>query len=119
MKGPPITVRCDCGRVEPVPYGDRWVCPGCGRSWNTSQIPEQEYWGIMREMRRYRLQVIAVSAALGIALALSLALMENRTRVFPLILGFLGFWFLFYMPHWRAKVRKRARALPTWKLHPE
>jgi hypothetical protein len=31
----------------------------------------------------------------------------------------LAGWYLFYMPLWRAKVRRRARSLPTWQLHPE
>ncbi|MEX1262496.1 MAG: hypothetical protein WEE66_00965 [Actinomycetota bacterium] len=119
MRGAPITVRCDCGEFEHVPYGNTWTCPECARIWNTTQIPEEEYWGIMREMRRYRLQAIAISLVLGIAFALVLALVENKTRVFPMILGLMGFWFLVYMPRWRQKVRRRARDLPRWQLSPE
>jgi hypothetical protein len=118
MKGAPITVRCDCGEVEHVPYGETWTCPSCGRRWNTGQIASEEYWGIMREMRRYRLEVIAVSVALGVALAITLARVDSR-RYFPMVLGVMGVWFLFYMPRWRKKVRARARSLPTWQLHSE
>ena len=115
VKGPPITVRCDCGEVEPVPYGEAWTCPTCGRRWDTAQIPSDEYWGIMREMRRFRLEVIAVSVVLGIALAITLANLGSR-RYFPIVLGVMGFWFLIYMPRWRQKVRRRARELPGWQL---
>jgi hypothetical protein len=115
VKGPPITVRCDCGELERVPYGEAWICPSCGRRWDTSQIPSEEYWGIMREMRRYRLEVIAVSVVLGIVLAITLANLGSR-RYFPIVLGVMGFWFLIYMPRWRRKVRARARQLPNWKL---
>ena len=115
VKGPPITVRCDCGELERVPYGEAWICPGCGRRWDTSQIPSEEYWGIMREMRRYRLEVIAVSVGLGIALAITLANIGSR-QYFPIVLGVMGFWFLIYMPRWRRKVRARARQLPNWNL---
>jgi hypothetical protein len=115
VKGPPITVSCDCGEIERVPYGDAWICPSCGRRWDTAQIPSEEYWGVMREMRRYRLEVVAVSVALGIALAITLASLGSR-RYFPIVLGVMGFWFLIYMPRWRRKVRARARQLPTWNL---
>ena len=115
MKGPPITVRCDCGEVEPVLYGEAWTCPTCGRRWDTAQIPPDEYWGVMREMRRYRLEVIAVSVVLGIALAITLANLGSR-RYFPIVLGVMGFWFLIYMPRWRQKVRRRVRELPGWRL---
>jgi hypothetical protein len=115
VKGPPITVRCDCGEVEHVPYGEAWTCPTCGRRWDTAQIPSDEYWGIMREMRRFRLEVIGVSVVLGIALAITLANLGSR-RYFPIVLGVMGFWFLIYMPRWRQKVRRRARELPAWRL---
>ena len=115
VKGPPITVSCDCGEIERVPYGDAWICPICGRRWDTAQIPPEEYWGVMREMRRYRLEVVAVSVALGIALAITLANLGSR-RYFPIVLGVMGFWFLIYMPRWRQKVRRRARELPGWRL---
>jgi len=67
VKGPPITVSCKCGEVRHVPYGETWQCEKCGRRWNTAQIPAEDYWGIMREMRNYRLVVIGI--ALGLALA--------------------------------------------------
>jgi hypothetical protein len=118
MKGALITVRCDCGVAKHVPYGDAWECPACGRRWNTAQIASDDYWGIMREMRRYRLEVIAVSVALGIALAFTLSHLGSR-RFFPLVLCVMGFWFLIYMPRWRKRVRARARSLPGWQLRPE
>lgn len=115
VRGAAITVRCECGDMRHVPYGERWTCERCGRRWNTAQIPAEEYWGIMREMRRYRLEVVAVSVALGIALAITLANLGSR-RYFPIVLGVMGFWFLIYMPRWRQKVRRRARELPGWRL---
>jgi hypothetical protein len=118
VRGAPITIRCDCGQVERVPYGQTWQCPECGRRWNTEQIPADEYWGIMREMRRYRLQVIGISVAFAIVAAIVLANVQVQ-RVLPIILGLMAFWFLVYMPRWRQKVRNRARSLPHWQLRPE
>jgi hypothetical protein len=78
MKGPPITVTCKCGDVRQVPYGETWPCERCGRRWNTSQIPADVYWGIMREMRNYRLIVIGIALALGAGFGLLAFLVAER-----------------------------------------
>jgi hypothetical protein len=117
MRGPPITVACECGETRHVPYGERWTCENCGRSWNTAQIPAEEYWGMMRDMRRLRLVPIAV--ALGSAVVfglLALFVAESLFILFPVV---LAGWFLLYMPIWRRKVRRQARSLPKWQLRPE
>jgi hypothetical protein len=100
-----------------VTYGDVWRCPTCDRSWNTTQIPETEYWGIMREMRRYRLQVIVASVV--VALVFAAVFIAVGRRFLPMALFVMGLWFLVYMPRWRKKVRQRARELPRWQLEAE
>jgi hypothetical protein len=117
VKGPPITVKCDCGNVHYVPYGEAWTCERCGRTWNTSQIPPEQYWGILRDMRRYRIQAMVMALVIGAAFAI-LAI-TTGPGVFALVPVPLGFWFLWYMPQWRRKVRAAARSLPTWHLSPE
>jgi Flp pilus assembly protein TadB len=117
MRGPPITIRCECGEVRDVPYGERWRCEVCRRSWNTSQIPAEEYWGLMREMRRLRFSVIGV--ALGISLVFGLLALLVSTGFILLLPLVMGAWFLWYMPWWRRKLRRRIRTLPKWQLHPE
>ena len=117
MKAPPITIRCECGETEHVLYGERWTCEHCGLSWNTTQIPAEEYWGIMREMRRFRLSAIGAALVIGATFAI-LAFAVSQT-FFLLVPVILAGWYMFYMPRWRRKVRRRARSLPTWQLHPE
>jgi hypothetical protein len=117
MRGPPITVACDCGEMKHVPYGDTWQCERCGRRWNTSQIPAEDYEGLLRDMRRLRLVPIAV--ALGTSLVfvlLAVFVAESLFLFLPLV---LGAWFLWYMPWWRRRIRRRARSTPKWKLRPE
>ena len=117
MRGAQITVRCDCGAVGYVPHGERWRCDKCGRTWNTGQIPAEEYWGIMRDMRRLRIRVMATALGLVVpVVALSLIL---GLRILILLPVLMSFWFLFYMPRWRRQVRERTRSLRRWKLHPE
>jgi hypothetical protein len=117
VKGPPITVSCDCGAVRHVPYGETWTCETCGRRWNTAQIPEDEYWGIMRTMRNYRLVVLGVVAMLAVVFgALALLVAENLILLLPVV---LTAWFIVFMPWWRRRIRRRARSLPSWQLTPE
>jgi hypothetical protein len=117
VKGPPITVTCECGAVRRVPYGETWQCETCGRRWNTTQIPADVYWGIMREMRNYRLvligAVLVIAAIFGL---LALFVSPGLLLTFPVL---LAAWFIWFMPWWRRRLRSRARALPAWKLTPE
>lgn len=117
MKGVPITVTCKCGDARHVPYGEIWQCERCGRRWNTAQIPGDVYWGIMHEMRNYRLVVIGIALGFGIIFALLAFLVAERLiLLLPVV---LAFWFIWFMPWWRRRVRRRVRNLPTWELHPE
>lgn len=117
MRGPPITVSCKCGETRRVPYGESWQCESCGRRWNTTQIPQEEYWGIIREMRRSRLQVIAV--ALGVVGVFGLLAAFVSESLFLFVPVVLGAWFIGFMPAWRRKIRRRARNLPSWNLTSE
>lgn len=103
--------------MKHVPYGETWVCERCGRRWNTNQIPADEYWGILRDMRRLRLGVIGIAVTLAVVFGLlALFVAESLFLLLPLV---LGGWFIWYMPWWRRKVRRRARNLPKWNLRPE
>lgn len=117
MRGPPITVACDCGEMKHVVYGDTWECEQCGKRWNTAQIPAEEYEGLLRDMRRLRLVPIAV--ALGTTLVFGLLAIFVAESLFLLLPVVLAFWFLWYMPWWRRRIRRRARSSPKWKLRPE
>ena len=103
VRGAQITVRCDCGGIGYVPYGERWECPTCHRRWNTGQIPAEEYWGIMREMRRLRITVL--TTALGIVIPIVVLSVVAGIRILILLPVVMSFWFLFYMPRWRRRVR--------------
>jgi len=117
VRGALITVRCDCGGVGYVPYGERWECPTCHRRWNTGQIPAEEYWGIMRDMRRMRINVLATALCMVIPIVvLSAVAGIGILLLLPVV---MSFWFLFYMPRWRRRVREKARNLSRWQLHPE
>jgi hypothetical protein len=117
MRGALITIRCDCGEVGNAAYGERWVCGRCRRAWNTAQIPAEEYWGIMRDMRRLRINVIFVALAVVVPFVALIPLLGARIMILlPVV---MGCWFILYMPRWRRRVRQQARSLQKWKLRPE
>ena len=103
--------------MKHVPYGETWTCEACGRRWNTAQIPAEDYWGIIRDMRRMRMTVIGI--ALGFAVLFGLLALFVAESLFLLLPVVLAGWFFGYMPWWRRKLRRQARSLPKWKLHPE
>jgi hypothetical protein len=117
MRAPPITIACDCGEMKHMAYGETWECEKCGRRWNTNQIPADEYWAILRDMRRLRLSVMGI--ALGIAAVFGLLALFVSEGFFLLLPIVLAGWFIWYMPWWRRRVRRRVRSLPKWNLRPE
>jgi hypothetical protein len=117
VAGALITLRCDCGQLAYVAYGDTWACPSCGRRWDTKQIPAKEYWGIMREAKRQRL--LMMSVALTIALAFAVLALLMGPAAWGLAPIAIGGWFLLLMPRWRRKLRIQARSLPKWELRPK
>ena len=117
MHGPPITIRCECGEAKEVPYGERWRCERCGRAWNTQQIPAEEYEGLLRRMRRHKLEALAMAA---IAAAVMIPLIVVVSSGFILLVPMLmAAWLFLILPFWRRRYRRTAREAPRWELHPE
>jgi hypothetical protein len=114
-KGPPITVTCECGERRELFYGERWTCPACGRSYDSRNIPADEYAQIRSLQRRYR----AVPTALGLvvaALAIAFTLTGNVAGVFFLMPVALIAWFVFIRPTHRKRYRAAIAELPRWDL---
>ena len=44
---------------------------------------------------------------------------DHISDLVPMLPVLMSFWYLFYMPRWRRRVRQRARSLTSWQLHPE
>jgi hypothetical protein len=117
MKPPPITIECECGERKEVPYGDVWECERCGRRWNTQQIPAEEYEGLLRSMRRFRLEVLAF-ALLAAAVLVPLIVFVSASFIFLAPIA-AAMWLFLYLPSWRRRARRAARDAPRWELHPE
>ncbi|MEA2291437.1 MAG: hypothetical protein QOF17_457 [Solirubrobacteraceae bacterium] len=118
LRGPPITVSCECGAKHDLAYGDRWTCEGCGRSYDSNRIPREEYEVIRRTQLRFR----ALPVALGLivlALAVFFTLTGNIFSVFFLLPVGLMLWFVFLRPLHRRRYRAAIADLPRWDLRAE
>ncbi len=117
MGKPPITITCECGETKSVAYGQRWVCDRCHRAWNTQQIPAEEYEGLLRRVRRHKLEVVAMGA---IAAAVLIPLIVVVSSGFVILIpAAMMTWLFLVLPVWRRRYRRTAREAPRWELHPE
>ena len=117
MEKPPITLTCECGQTQAVPYGERWQCSKCRRTWDTSQIPEADYEAVLRIQRRYRIIPMLLLLIAGATVVLFVAL--GRVLAVILLPLVLSLWFMFVRPLQRRRLKEQIAALPEWKLTPE
>ena len=118
MREPPITITCDCGTDASLAYGERWTCPTCGKTWNTAQIPRDEYDALLRHVHRYRLLVLVPPLVLA-AILIPLAVLIDIRFAFLLFLLEIAFA-LFVIPPLRRKASSHVLTrTPSWQLRPE
>jgi hypothetical protein len=114
---PPINISCECGERQDVAYGERWKCEQCGRSWNTAQIPAEEYEHLLRSVRRHKLEILGLGLLVAAVLIPLIAFVSARfIAVAPLL---MALWLFVVLPRWRFRYRRTAREAPRWQLHPE
>mgnify|MGYP000436253812 CR=1 FL=1 len=111
---PPVTVTCECGAVERVKYGERWACPSCGRTYDTSRIPEAEYRERTRIVSRYRLLTFGPLLVLA-AIMVPLVVFVDSSLVF--LMGVLAFaYILLFLPFVGRRARRRVAPGSAWDL---
>ena len=97
LRGPPITITCECGEKRDLRYGEQWQCERCGKRWDTGQIPAEQYDAIRRLQWRFRLVPIALGLVVA-ALAIFFTLTGNIFNVFVLLPLAMMIWFVFLRP---------------------
>lgn len=118
LRGPPITLKCECGERADVSYGEAWTCPSCGRRYDTSRIPHQDYERIRRTQFRYRILPTAYGLFVS-AVAVFFIVTGNAFSVFFLLPISLMAWFLLIRPVHRRRYREAIADLPRWDLRAE
>jgi len=116
--GPPITVTCECGGRHELAYGERWTCERCGRSYDSSRIPPEEYDEIRRLQLRFRVLPVGIGLAV-LALSMLFTLTGNVWSVFFLLPVALMVWFVFLRPVHRKRYRAAIARMPRWDLRAE
>ncbi|MGH3265972.1 MAG: hypothetical protein ACRDNS_28725 [Trebonia sp.] len=116
LHGPRISITCACGHHESVRYGENWTCPGCGKTWDTSRIPREEYAAIRRTQLRFRMLPVALGL-LVVGLAAFFTLTGSPVSVVLLLPVVLIGWFVFLRgPHRRRYRRAIATRQRKWTL---
>jgi len=117
-RGPPITITCECGERRYLHYGERWGCEGCGRIWNTTRIPIEQYAEIRRTQLRFRRVPIAISF---LALVCVVAFIIAGRALGGLVVVALGAttWSMFFRPVYKRRYRAALAKLPSWEIAPE
>jgi hypothetical protein len=119
MAAPRITLRCDCGAEALVAYGERWTCESCGRTYDTTGIPDADYQAIQSLRRRYRIGGY-IGVSLVAAFVLVLALTAQQFQIFIGLPFVLIVWFMYVRPLMRRRYMQRVRELTrTWTLKAE
>jgi hypothetical protein len=118
MKGPRITVTCECGTETRAPYGERFTCEGCGRVYDTSRIPAGDYARLASVVRRFRIAGWAFAVVLA-ALALWLVLQRQPIVLLIGMSSILFAWFTYGRPFVRSRYMKALATLPKWDLEAE
>ncbi len=118
IRGPLITVECDCGERHGLFYGERWECPSCGRAYDSNQIPREEYDRVRSTQRRYRALPVLFGLAIAL-LGLLFTLTGNSFSVLLLLPVGITVWFVFLRPVHRTRYRAAIQDLPRWTLRAE
>ena len=114
-KGPPITVKCECGERRELRYGERWRCEGCGRSYDTNRIPVEEYASLRRDRVRNRVLPSAIFVAL--ACIVLVFVLIGRPLAAVLIVPLVAFvWGTFIRPGRRRRQLRAIAERPRWKI---
>jgi Flp pilus assembly protein TadB len=118
LRGPPITITCECGEKRNLRYGAQWHCERCGKRWDTRQIPAEQYDAIRRLQWRFRVVPIVLGVVVA-ALAIFFTLTGNIFNVFVLMPLALMIWFVFLRPTHQRRYRQAISDLPRWELRPQ
>ena len=118
LRGPKITVSCRCGEKQYLAYGERWTCETCGRTWDTRQIPAEQYAAIRATQLRYR-RIPLVISVVALACIVAGVLVGKALGGLIVVAIAATTWSMFFRPIHSRKYRKALAQLPTWTLTPE
>ena len=117
-RGPRITVECECGEKRYLQYGERWTCEKCGRTWNTRQIPLEEYAALRRTQLRYRRVPLLIATLSLVCVVVFILLGQAAGGLIVVAFGATA-WSMFGHPFHKRRYREQLAKIPSWKIEPE
>jgi Flp pilus assembly protein TadB len=117
-RGPPITLTCECGERRYLRYGDRWTCEECGRTWDTTRIPVEQYAAIRRTQLRFR-RVPLIISVLAVICVVAFIIVGKALGGLLLVAVVATTWSMFFRPLHRRRYREALAQLPTWQIEPD
>jgi hypothetical protein len=117
-RGPPITIRCECGERRDLQYGELWTCEKCGRGWSTLHIPAAEYDRLRRTELRYRWIPVAL-AALVITLVVLLVVADRAFAGIVLAALAATAWTVYGRARWDRRYLGATENPSSWTIEPE
>jgi hypothetical protein len=118
VKGPRITVTCECGHPTRAHYGTRFDCEGCDRVYDTSQIPARDYERLASVVRRFRY----AGWGFGAVLALLALWLLTQGQVIVTLIGMMSIlyaWWSYGRPFVRRRYHEALASLPRWDIKAE
>lgn len=109
-----LVVTCGCGGLGRVEPGATWSCPSCGRTYETADIPGDEYAAVASEVNRTKLRALAgfaVIAAVFVPLGFVLGAELWITGAVVLAVFYFA-----YGPKLKRDVRRIVGGLPRWTV---
>lgn len=109
-----LVVDCTCGTKGSVLPSATWSCPSCGRMWETSAVPAEEYRSVVRSVTRAK-WLAASGVIVTTAVFVPLVVFVSHGLVVP---GFvvLAIWYFWFLPSHRKRVRRIYLSLPRWEI---
>jgi Flp pilus assembly protein TadB len=117
-RGPPITLTCECGERRELRYGEQWQCEKCGRIWNTSRIPAEQYDAVRRVKQRLRGVMLGL-CALALATVLVFILIGRVIAGILLVAICATTWRMYVWPIQKRRYLKAIEKLPSWEIEPD
>jgi hypothetical protein len=117
-RGPRITLACECGEKQYLHYGERWTCEACGRTWDTTKIPIEQYAAIRSTQLRFRRVPLAISVLALVAVIACIVVGKALGGL--LVIAILATtWSMFFRPLHRRRYREALAELPSWQIEPD
>ena len=113
LQGPPIAVTCECGEKRDLSYGEDWECESCGRRWDTTQIPAEQYETIRSTQLRFRVLPVVYGLVVGGRRDLLHPHRQHLLRLHPAAAGADDLVLLRYSPFHRRRYRQSHSGAPA------